>query len=828
MANYNITRIVSPSGAGSISGPTSAPSGQTIRFSATPGSNYNFSHWLILGIGTYTNNPVTITMPEKTISVYAYFVEKPKSYTISVQTTTGGGTVSGGRTYTEGSSATVTASPYSSYQFNGWYENGSRVSTSTSYTFTVSRSRYLDAHFSKVPSYKITLEKRGDGDGSVSGDGSYLRGTSITIRATPNSNSTFINWIKDGSVVTTSTSFTITVSQNATYIANFAPKPKLDVTSLVTPAGGGTVTGTTKAYPGDTVTLTASANVGRYFSYWEYGDNRIYDNPLRITMPSYSIIVTAHFAINSYIITTNVSPNDGGTVSGGGSYNYGSSVRLTATPNDAYDFDKWDDGDTSPIKNIVVSSNKIYTAYFKDKVRHVIFNVYPGNSGDVYISTPTEDVIVTEYDLEYGKTYIFTAEDALGYKFSNWNNTIQGRRLILDTTIENNTVYTAYETNIGTCKVTLEQSEGGNTTLIKHLSNDKVLQYAITTPKPVGVDFTCTNYLTFQAVPSRGYKFDHWEVNGYRTTDVNATQEFLLPLNDVTYKAVYTPTEPTTYYRVQVDSNKYSTDEQFHLSGGYIEFITPGGRSGTVYITERTNLEFPEGTEVSIYHYNILPVNGTNYYFTAWSDAQTDNIYGRPGRRWTSLIQDINLTIYYNQEMHITCISNPHEGGYFLLTYGSTSEEGYNFVVGRDKIVTIQATPHRGYQFVEWTDHVLTPIRQETITSDVTFSAIFRDTGGEKQTFHIVGKSVPADGGTVTGQGYLQVGTMAVLTAVPNEDYVFSKWENGSTNPVLRFEVSRDITVTAYFTYTAGIPPSYLSLLWFIKRKKRPLEIRII
>ena len=57
----------------------------------------------------------------------------------------GRGSVSGGGTYTIGSTATVTCSFNSGDVFDGWYEGGTRVSTDASYSFTVTGARSLVA-----------------------------------------------------------------------------------------------------------------------------------------------------------------------------------------------------------------------------------------------------------------------------------------------------------------------------------------------------------------------------------------------------------------------------------------------------------------------------------------------------------------------------------------------------------------------------------------------------------------------------------------------------------------------------------------------------------
>jgi hypothetical protein len=71
------------------------------------------------------------------------------NYVITVNAApSAGGSVSGNGTFASGSSRTVTASANSGYTFSKWTESGNQVSTSASYTFTLSGNRSLVAVFS--------------------------------------------------------------------------------------------------------------------------------------------------------------------------------------------------------------------------------------------------------------------------------------------------------------------------------------------------------------------------------------------------------------------------------------------------------------------------------------------------------------------------------------------------------------------------------------------------------------------------------------------------------------------------------------------------------
>ena len=100
---------------------------------------------------------------------------------------TNGGTVTGGGTYNQGQSCTVTATPASGYTFLRWTENGNQVSTNASYTFTVNANRNLIANFQAQPqTYTITVSANPTNGGTVTGGGTYNQGQSCTVTATAN------------------------------------------------------------------------------------------------------------------------------------------------------------------------------------------------------------------------------------------------------------------------------------------------------------------------------------------------------------------------------------------------------------------------------------------------------------------------------------------------------------------------------------------------------------------------------------------------------------------------------------------------------------------
>ena len=84
----------------------------------------------------------------QTASGWSEFTNYQCNSTVTVTAMpTAGGLVTGGGTYSSGSSVTVTATPNSNYLFMHWAEDGIVVSSNPSYTFTVSEDTELEAVF---------------------------------------------------------------------------------------------------------------------------------------------------------------------------------------------------------------------------------------------------------------------------------------------------------------------------------------------------------------------------------------------------------------------------------------------------------------------------------------------------------------------------------------------------------------------------------------------------------------------------------------------------------------------------------------------------------
>ncbi len=220
--NYNITLSANPSTGGTVSGGGSYSSGSSVTVNASANSGYSFVNWTENGTQVSASTSYTFTASANR-SLVANFTQTAQSYSVTVKASPkADGTVSGGGTFSGGSNVTVTASPHSGYAFVNWTENGVQVSTSASYSFTLTANRSLVANFvQNSGGFTITVSASPARGGSVSGGGTFTGGTSQTVTATPTGRFLFVNWTENGSVVSSSASYTFTLSANRNLVANF-------------------------------------------------------------------------------------------------------------------------------------------------------------------------------------------------------------------------------------------------------------------------------------------------------------------------------------------------------------------------------------------------------------------------------------------------------------------------------------------------------------------------------------------------------------------------------------------------------------------------------
>jgi hypothetical protein len=465
---------------GTASGNGTFDHGTSNTVTATPDEGYDFVNWTEGGTEVSTDASYTFTVTSAR-TLKANF--SPIPYTITLKSTTGG-TVSGGGTYDYGTSRTVTATPDEGYEFINWTEGGTEVSTNTSYTFTISTDRTLRANYA-IKTYTIALESTTGG--TVSGNGTYDHGTSHTVTATPESDYNFISWTEGGTEVSTDASYTFTVTSDRTLKANFDLKT---YTVTIESTIGGTETGNGQYYLGTNATITATPDAGYDFVNWTEGGTEVSTDMSYTFTVNADRALRANYAIKTYTIT--LESTTGGTVSGNGTYDHGTSHTVTATPDAGYDFVNWTEGGTE------VSTDASYT--FTVNADRTLRANYAIKTYTIALESTTGGTVSGNGTYDHGTSHTVTATPDEGYDFVNW--TEGGTEVSTDasytfTISTDRTLKANYA--IKTYTIALESTTGGT------VSGGGTYDY--------GTSHTVT------AIPDEGYDFVNWTENGVEISE---------------------------------------------------------------------------------------------------------------------------------------------------------------------------------------------------------------------------------------------------------------------------------------------------------------------
>ena len=155
----------------------------------------------------------------------------PRTISVSVNDDTMGSAYVGAAGMTEVTNQTarvkVVATPASNaYRFVNWTVEGEVVSTNSTFVDRTEGDKAYVANFEAKPIYEVSVSVNDEAMGMVeaSAEGEIIEGTPITLTATPNAGSIFINWTVNGEVVSTENPYTVTITANTEFVANLVEK----------------------------------------------------------------------------------------------------------------------------------------------------------------------------------------------------------------------------------------------------------------------------------------------------------------------------------------------------------------------------------------------------------------------------------------------------------------------------------------------------------------------------------------------------------------------------------------------------------------------------
>ena len=320
--------------------------------------------------------------------------------------------------------------------------------------------------------YTITASCNPTNGGSVSGSGTYGEGQSCTVTATPATGYTFLNWTENGTQVSSNANYTFTVTGNRNLVAQFQAQT-YNVTATANPSNGGTVTGGGSFNYGQSCTVTATPATGYTFLNWTENGTQVSSNANYTFTVTENRNLVANFTSQNYIITASASPEDGGTITGAGGYNYGDICTLVAIPDPCYTFTNWTENGT------LVSTDATYTFTVTDS-RNLVANFDLQTHTITVELDPSEGgYIIGEGTYDCGENVTLEAAANEHYSFIGWfdNDNLISASPTMNVTVNSDLHFTA--------RFALSESVGENENAVEVYPNPTKDKLTIEILEPV-------------------------------------------------------------------------------------------------------------------------------------------------------------------------------------------------------------------------------------------------------------------------------------------------------------------------------------------------------
>lgn len=398
--------------------------------------------------------------------------------------------------------------------------------------------------------------------------------------------------------------------------------------------------------------------------------------------------VAFEFYIPTYTLTVN--SGTGGTVTGGGTFENGTTTTITATPNTGYIFVKWNDGNTNASRSVTVNSNATYTAEFTPK-EYVVTTECISNSDKLglirgagtYKYGDTVSFTITNMSSHHAiKEWYYTTDSMMSGAFGLGDSSVVS--ITIDESLTGLNVHSSTSIHI-VCEIehtgfylqAYPSPTGAGKIEYGSYTEDSGYSRLLDFPSSGGmkVSYIGSRTAALKAIPSNGYEFVRWEdgnTDNPRKITITEDASFTAIFEKLTFTVTYKNADGTVLQEIEAEYG----DAQPPYTGD-----TP---------TLESTVEY-------------------DYIFLGWD---SESFYIRRDEVVTAVYKEVK------RKYIVTFATYPEEGGY--------SNEG-EYPYGT--VTTITAIPKDCYEFVRWQDGVTTPSREITVTGDVTYTAYFRING---------------------------------------------------------------------------------------------------
>jgi len=751
ITNIGECSIGSASNAGVATGTYYRDTSQTITAKAAP-TGYNFVGWYEGSNLVSSSLQVSITMNANRTLVAKYQI---KTYAVNaVSEDTNKGIVSPvGQTVEHGKNATVTASPKAAYNFAGWYNGSTRVSTSASYTFAVTSNISLTAKFT-IKTFTTTTSNTTGGTASVNKSSVDYGGSAIWT-ATPSTGYHFTKWSNNA------TDNPLTVS-NITANTHITPVFTINTYRVNWNVNGGNALDpayVNKTHGATLGTLpTPTRNSTAEYSYTFAGWFTAVTDGTQITA---STTVTKDVTYYAYWISTRRSYTATFNGNGGGTpspstitkeYNTALGTLPTCTRT-GYTFLGWytaSSGGTKISTTTVVTKDITYYAQWSINSYTLTFNP---NGGTV---TPTSKNL--EYNSAYGTLPTPTrASDAqYTYTFAGWYTAATGGTQVTTTTkmaAKDTTVYAHWTSNTRSYTVSYQTTYGTLNRTSQSVAYNSKGSCTLTMPDNTA-EFTYTFVGWYTAANGGGTK-----VGSELTLETPAIKGTV------------------TYYAYVTRSTKSYT-HTFNANGG--------GTVSPATITKTYNTAL--GT--------LPTVSRTGYTFVGWFDTSAAS----GGTQATTTTKVTGTKTWYARWSINSYTFTFDQNGGNTPSFTTITKE-YNTAIGTLPTCTRNASYTYTYAFAGWFDTAAssggTQLTTSTkVISNKTWYARWT------QTYKNYTVTWDGNGGTPskTSSSFHFNDALGTLPTATRTGYTFQGWSTSKTGTV---NVNTTTKVTANVTYYA-------------------------
>ena len=499
-------------------------------------------------------------------------------------------------------------------------------------------------------------------------------------------------------------------------------------------------------------TIEATPNTGYHFVEWSDGNT---NNPRNIRVTE-DITLAAEFAANTYTLVLTAGEN--GEVSEGGTFEYGTTVTITATANEGYKFVQWSDGNTDNPRTLTITTDTGLTAEFAADYTIEDCQIrYTSTDGKIVTPNAANafgeaTIVSNEYNDGVGVITFNTLVETIGETaFANCQT--------LKSIVIPNRVKAIEAQAFVNCKKLVDVTiPDGVESIGKAAFNNCYALKAITLPASV-------KYIYNAAFVGVGLDYIY---------SLSPTAPILNPEREDPYMVLGVGAVPVCYVPcgalASYEASDWKTKSQVReiVETPYLFIVkSASGLMGSATITESSLCDEYKAT--------ITATPNVGYHFVQWSDGNTN------ATREVIVNADITYTAEFAVNTYQTTVTVNGNGtvvGAGTYNYGDT--------------VILTVTPDEGYHFVKWSDGNTDNPRTLIVTGDANYTAEFA-----VNTYEL---TVTANGnGTVAGAGTYNHGATATISATANSGYRFVQWSDGNTENPRTLIVTGDANYTAEF-----------------------------